>query len=64
MGGKSRVPIGDEPVQEAEPGVYMLVIQLRDLGSRDGRVAGEEQRAPRASVINNGKDGIIALALR
>ncbi len=57
------VPIGDELGGESKPRVDVAVVHLCDLGSRNCGEAGEEDCAPRASVVYDGQYGIVASTL-
>jgi hypothetical protein len=57
------VSIRDHLVGESEPGVQVVIVELCDLGARNGTVAGEKDCSPRAPVVNNGEDAIIPSTL-
>src|SRR6266851_7574099 len=49
---------------EAVPWVQVLVVELRDLGSRDRFLAGQEDGSPRTPMVDDGQYAVIASAFR
>ena len=42
----------------------MVIVELGDLGARNGTRTGKEDHCPQASIVNDGEDAVISSALR
>ena len=64
MGCEAGISVADDFMWKSIPAVHVTEVQVGNLWSGDRRVTGEEDGHSRASVVDNGQDGVIVIAFR